>query len=112
MGRKHALRVVIAVVAVDGMNEPMVYPLDGAARGSNVEPPTCPHCHATNVGAMLRARSHDRPHHVARPKAMHLPRSLWTSAREPILVHPAHLARAVACRPDQQGSLPPQPQDW
>lgn len=87
---------------MDGLKEPIVEPLDGAVSGRDVEAPAGAYGHAPDIDALLRAGCDDGAHHIAGLEALHHPRPLRAGAREAKGVHPAHLAYAVAHRPNQQ----------
>ncbi len=65
---------------------------DGSLRRLDVEDPAGTHSHPAHIGALLGPACHDGTHQVARLEAFDAPGSLWFGAREPVLVHAAHLS--------------------
>ncbi len=85
----------------------MADPLDGPVLRREIEGAARAHRYPAHIPPLFGPLRHDRPHQVARLKAFDSFGVLGSGAREAVAVHPAHLPRAVPCRPDVQGHHAP-----
>src|SRR6266581_9487303 len=109
-GRKHpllSLLVAIPVTVHDERTKTMADPLYGLVLCGEIEGAARAHRHPAHIPALFGSLRHGRPHQVARLTAFGSFGLLGCGAREAVAVHPAHLARAVPCRPDVQGHHTP-----
>src|SRR5262245_53028261 len=97
-----ACLVRVAIRTVDSSKEPIAQALNCASRSRHVEAATRPHRHPPDIAAALCPRRNNRTHHVARLKPPYNPRLLRAGTWKAVLVHAAHLPRAMAARSYQE----------
>src|SRR5712691_11835674 len=104
-GRKRRLlseRIAVSVATCDNGTETMVDVRDGSSRRLDVESAARSHRYPAYIGTLPRSTGNDGAHEVARLKALDPPGLFGFRAREPVLIHAAHLPRPMSGGGDVQ----------